>query len=220
MIIKSTYLNVSLRALLAVFSTVALTSGAQAAGSIDAGKEKAATCIACHGVDGNSANPQWPSLAGQGEAYMISTTEAFQIPLGEAGEVVEGGRYDPVMTGQAINLSAEDLADLGAYFNAQRMTGKVSDPALVGEGEGLYRGGNIEANVSACIACHGPSGRGNAPAAYPSIAGQHAVYTIKQLQDYRSGARKSDKSEVMRSITERMTDNEIAAVASYIQGLR
>ena len=124
------------------------------------------------------------------------------------------------MTGQAINLSAEDLADLGAYFNAQRMTGKVSDPALVGEGEGLYRGGNIEANVSACIACHGPSGRGNAPAAYPSIAGQHAVYTIKQLQDYRSGARKSDKSEVMRSITERMTDNEIAAVASYIQGLR
>lgn len=220
MIIKSTYLNVSLRALLAVFSTVALASGSQAAGSIDAGKEKAATCIACHGVDGNSANPQWPSLAGQGEAYMISTTEAFQIPLGEAGEVVEGGRYDPVMTGQAINLSAEDLADLGAYFNAQRMTGKVSDPALVGEGEGLYRGGNIEANVSACIACHGPSGRGNAPAAYPSIAGQHAVYTIKQLQDYRSGARKSDKSEVMRSITERMTDNEIAAVASYIQGLR
>lgn len=220
MIIKSTYLNVSLRALLAVFSTVALASGAQAAGSIDAGKEKAATCIACHGVDGNSANPQWPSLAGQGEAYMISTTEAFQIPLGEAGEVVEGGRYDPVMTGQAINLSAEDLADLGAYFNAQRMTGKVSDPALVGEGEGLYRGGNIEANVSACIACHGPSGRGNAPAAYPSIAGQHAVYTIKQLQDYRSGARKSDKSGVMRSITERMTDNEIAAVASYIQGLR
>ena len=220
MIIKSTYLNASLRALLAVFSTIALASSAQAAGSIDAGKEKALTCSACHGVDGNSANPQWPSLAGQGQAYFISTTEAFQQPLGDAGEVVEGGRYDPVMAAQAINLSAEDLADLAAYFNAQAMTGKVSDPALVSEGEGLYRGGNTEANVSACIACHGPSGRGNAPAAYPSIAGQHAVYTVKQLQDYRSGARQSDKSAVMRSITERMTDNEIAAVASYIQGLR
>ena len=220
MIIKSAYLNLSLRALLAVFSTAVLASGAQAAGSIDAGKEKAATCIACHGVDGNSANPQWPSLAGQGEAYMISTTAAFQVPLGDNGEVIEGGRYDPVMTGQAINHTPEDLADLGAYFNAQTMAGKVADPELVGEGENLYRGGNIEANVSACIACHGPSGRGNAPAAYPSIAGQHAVYTIKQLQDYRSGARKSDKSAVMRSITERMTDNEIAAVASYIQGLR
>jgi len=217
---KSSFFNLTVQALLAISSITIISSTASAAGSADNGKDKAATCVACHGSDGNSANPQWPSLAGQNEVYMMRTLQAFQVPLGENGQVVEGGRYDPVMTSQALALNPEDMVDIGAYFTAQKMAGKVSSPSLVGQGERLYRGGNMEAKVSACIACHGPSGRGNAPAGYPSIAGQHAVYTVKQLQDYRSGARKSDLSGMMRGTTERLTDDEINAVASYIQGLR
>jgi cytochrome c553 len=217
---KSSFFNLTVQALLAITSISLVSSAAAAAGSADAGKEKAVTCVACHGADGNSANPQWPSLAAQNEVYMTRTLMAFQLPLGDNGKVIEGGRYDPVMTSQAIALTPEDMADIGAYFTTQKMAGKVSNPSLVGSGERLYRGGNMEASVSACIACHGPNGRGNAPAGYPSIAGQHAVYTAKQLQDYRSGARKSDPSGMMRSITERLTYDEINAVASYIQGLR
>ncbi len=220
MINQSTLFKVAVQALLAITSTAFFSSLSLAAGSAEDGQEKAATCIACHGSDGNSANPQWPSLAGQNTAYLEKTLKAFQQPLGSDGKVTDGGRYDPVMTGQATNLSEQDMADLAAYFTGQKMAGKVSDPSLVGAGERLYRGGNMEANISACIACHGPNGRGNGPAGYPSLAGQHAVYTAKQLKDYRSGARKSDNAAIMRSITERLTDAEIEAVASYIQGLR
>jgi cytochrome c553 len=212
---KPAYFNTAVQALLAIISIAFFATAANAAGSADSGAEKASTCVACHGPDGNSANPSWPSLAGQNEAYFVKTIEAFKLPQGE-----DGGRYDVIMSGQSMALSEQDAADLGAYFAKQKMAGKVADPALIGTGERLYRGGNKTAGVSACIACHGPSGRGNAPAAYPSLAGQHAVYTIKQLKDYRSAARMSDDSAIMRSISERLTDDEIAAVASYIQGLR
>ncbi len=215
MIKKSAYFNIAVQALLAITSTAVFATAANAAGSADSGAEKASTCIACHGPGGNSANPSWPSLAGQNEAYFVKTIAAFKVPQGE-----DGGRYDVVMGSQAMGLSEQDAADLGAYFAGQKMAGKVANPSIVGAGERLYRGGNKEASVSACIACHGPSGRGNAPAAYPSLAGQHAVYTTKQLKDYRSNARKSDDSAIMRSISARLTDDEIAAVASYIQGLR
>jgi len=200
--------------------TFAVMSSSQAAGDADQGASKAATCIACHGVNGNSVNPSWPSLAGQHESYIAATLEAFKQPLGSDNQTAEGGRYDVVMSGQTLALNEQDMADLGAYFAAQKMAGKVSDPSLVAAGERLYRGGNKEAGVSACIACHGPSGRGNPPAGYPSVAGQHAVYTAKQLTDYRSAARKSDDGQIMRSVSERLTDDEIKAVAAYMQGLR
>lgn len=219
MIKNSAIFKVAAQALLGFTSVVALATTAQAAGDAKSGEEKAATCVACHGQQGNSAAPNWPSLAGQNEAYIVDTLKAFQIPQ-EGGKTVEGGRYDVVMTGQAIPLSEQDMADLGAYFEQQKMAGKVASPDLVGAGESLYRGGNKDAAISACIACHGPSGKGNPPAGYPSLAGQHATYTIKQLKDYRSGNRKSDDSAIMRSIAERLTDDEINAVASYIQGLR
>jgi len=199
----------------ALTAVTTLFSTAFAAGDADQGATKAATCIACHGPNGNSLNPTWPSLAGQHEAYIVDTLKAFKQPNG-----AEGGRYDVVMSGQALPLSEQDMADIGAYFAKQKMAGKVANPDLVALGERLYRGGDKEAKVSACIACHGPSGRGNAPAGYPSLAGQHATYTAKQLNDYRSGARKSDSGEIMRSVSARLTDDEIKAVSAYIQGLR
>ena len=187
-----------------------VSSTAIAAGSVDAGKQKSVTCAACHGVDGNSVNPEWPSIAGQHGKYLTKTLEAYK----------SGKRSDVLMTGQALGLSDEDIADLSAYFASQTATPRTADPDLVTDGERLYRGGNIDRGISACIACHGPRGRGNPAAGYPVIAGQHATYTAAQLRLYASGERKSDANQMMRNISAALTEDDIKAVSSYIQGLR
>lgn len=183
---------------------------ALASGSVEVGKARAVVCAACHGTDGNSLNPEWPSLAGQHETYVAASLQTFR----------KGTRQNVLMSGQAAALSDQDIADLAAYFAAQTLQPKTADPALVQAGQRLYRGGNKETATGACIACHGPNGRGNAPAGYPALAGQHATYTAAQLRAYRSGERTSDPNQMMRNIAARLTDSEIQAVASYIQGLR
>lgn len=181
-----------------------------AGGDAAAGAQKAATCAACHGIDGNSVNPQWPSLAGQNETYIVNTLNAFK----------NGTRTDLIMGAQAAALTDQDIADLAAYFASKTPTQRTADPKLAEAGERLYRGGSQEAQISACIACHGPAGRGNGPAGYPAVAGQHAAYTAKQLSDYQSGARTSDgDAQIMRNITTRLSKDEISAVAAYMQGL-
>ena len=181
-------------------------------GSIEDGKAKSITCAVCHGPEGNSANPLWPNIAGQNAPYILAQLKAFK----------EGARQDPLMTSQAMLLSDEDMADLAVYFESLPAAAQaVKDPGTVGRGEGLYRGGNLETGVAACIACHGPTGAGNPAAKYPALRGQHADYVAKTLRDYASGARTSDgKTQVMRDIAGRLRDDEIAAISSYVQGLR
>ncbi len=194
-----------------VFGLLVATGNlAHAAGDAAAGATKSGTCAACHGMDGNSVNPEWPSIAGQNEAYLVKTLNAFK----------SGSRTNLLMSAQAAALSEQDIADLAAYFAAQKPARRTADPKLAETGELLYRGGSQEAQISACIACHGPTGRGNGPAAYPAVAGQHAVYTAKQLTDYQNGARTSDgDAQIMRNITARLSKDEINAVAAYMQGL-
>jgi cytochrome c553 len=190
---------------------LALTGpGLMAAGSAERGASISLTCAACHGATGISANPEWPNLAGQHEKYTVQTLKAYQ----------SGDRQDVLMTGQAMSLSGQDIADLAAYFEGEQGAQNTADPALIAAGERLYRGGDRDKNISACIACHGPDGRGNRPAAYPSVAGQHASYTAKQLRAYADGTRKSDSNQVMRNIAVLLSEDEINAVSSYIQGLR
>lgn len=181
-------------------------------GSVEAGKAKSITCAACHGPDGNSVNPQWPSLAGQHATYIVKQLEAFK----------SGARSDPLMTPQAMMLSEEDMRNLAVYYASQQSAPKpVANPATVDRGEALYRGGDKETGVAACMACHSPTGRGNPAAAYPMLRGQYAAYAAKQLRDYASGQRKSDQpTRVMRDIASRLSDEDIAAVASYVQGLK
>jgi cytochrome c553 len=197
-------------ALLVLGAALAPVAPALAGGSIEAGQAKSTVCAACHGVDGNSLNPIWPSIAGQNEAYIVRSLRDFKA----------GTRKNVLMTAQAAALSEEDIQDLAAYFASRTLRPKTADPDLVAMGEQLYRGGNKETGIGACIACHGPAGSGNGPAGYPAIAGQHAPYTVAQLMAYRSGERVSDPSQMMRNNTARMTDAEIEAVASYVQGLR
>lgn len=172
-------------------------------------KTKAATCGACHGPDGNSVNPEWPSLAGQHPAYLVAQLQAFK------GNV----RKNPNMNAMAAPLSDQDMADLAGYFASQTLKVPSVDAEAAGAGAKVYRGGNAETGVPACMACHGPNGAGNVAANYPSVRGQHAKYTTLQLTAYKSGERATDPKSIMRSIAARMSSEEIDAVSRYIEGL-
>jgi len=181
-------------------------------GNAGAGQTKAATCAACHGADGNSvATPDWPSLASQHPTYVVRQLMAFK----------DGERADPGMRGLASTLSDQDMRDIAAWFGGQSMTPKGADPAEVERGQRIYRGGIPEREIPACIACHGPTGMGNPLAGYPRVSHQHATYLAKTLRDYRSGDRRSDAelNQMMRNVAELLTDDEIDALASYMQGL-
>ena len=181
------------------------------AGSAEAGQAKSVTCSACHGPDGNSFNPDWPNLAGQHQQYLVKALQSFK----------SGERMNPLMSGMAMPLTDADMADLAAYFGKQKRTSLTADPALVPTGERLYRGGNKVTGVPACLACHGPTGKGNPAANYPAIGGQHAAYSAAQLTAYRSKQRATDgDTQMMRNVSAALTDDEIKAVTSYIQGLR
>ena len=191
---------------------VALTSGVTlAAGDVTAGKTKSATCLACHGADGNSPNEIWPKIAGQHPQYIKNQLMDFK----------SGARSDPLMSAQAAALSEQDMEDLAAYFSSQAIKPGMAAADQVAAGERLYRGGNVASGVSACTACHGPKGQGNPAAVYPAIAGQHAAYVSKALKDFRAGARGSgDTGKMMRGVGAKMSDADIEAVAQYVQGLQ
>lgn len=181
-------------------------------GSLEAGKTKAVRCGACHGPDGNSVNPQWPSIAGQHAPYIVRQLEAFQ----------NGERTNILMSSQAMTLTEQDMKDVAVFFAAQPAAAKsVADPGLVEKGEALYRGGDKESGAAACLTCHGPTGRGNPSARYPLLRGQHATYIAATLREYANETRKSDgTTRIMRDIAKRLSEDDIVAVAAYVQGLR
>jgi cytochrome c553 len=181
-----------------------------AAGNAETGATKAVVCQACHGANGNSANPEWPSLAGLGADYIAEQLKNFK----------EMKRNNPVMMPNAAALSPDDMADLGAYFGSQTNTGLEADPSYWQAGEKLYRSGDKARGIPACMACHGPTGYGNEPAKFPALRGQHSVYVVKQLNDYASGTRTTGPNGIMPTISKRLTPDDMRNVASYLQGLR
>ena len=209
-------MNIKLAPLVAMASLALIASQVQAdslvEGSAEDGKAKAVTCTACHGPEGNSSSTMWPNIAGQNAPYLLDQLVAFK----------NGSRKDPLMTSQAMLLSDQDMADLAVYFESLPGAAQaVKDASTVDRGEALYRGGNSENGVAACLACHGPTGRGNPAAKYPALQGQHADYTAKQLNDYSAGTRETDgKTRMMRDIAGRLSKEDIEALSSYVQGLR
>jgi cytochrome c553 len=201
---------------------VCLTPIALADGSAAAGAPKAAACFACHGPNGNSVNPQWPNLAGQNAAYIEGQLKHFH----DKTRIDASGAMPPM----AAALSDQDMQDLGAFFAQQVAAGLEADPSYWQAGAQLYRGGDRARNIPACMACHGPVGRGNPAAGFPVLRAQHAVYTIAQLSDYAADKRytrndKGDSSggpnaEIMHTIAGRLTQQDIRNLASYVQGMR
>ncbi|MEE4378409.1 MAG: c-type cytochrome [Candidatus Competibacteraceae bacterium] len=209
-----------MKRLLVFAATCALfcsTATVMAAGDPVAGKQKSAPCAACHNADGNSTNPEWPKLAGQNVKY--STKQLLNFKAGNDPDATIK-RVNAIMNGMAAPLSEQDMDDISAYYASQAITPAEADPDLVALGEAIYRGGNLTTGMSACTGCHQPNGTGNPAAGFPSLAGQHAQYIETQLKAFRSMERANDPGQMMRNIAMKMTDAEIKAVASYIQGLR
>src|ERR1700729_1548287 len=196
--------------LAATISSTLVTTLAIPAPSVEAGATKAATGQACHGAKGNITNPEWPSLAGLGADYIADQLNNFK----------SGKRASPVMMPMTVNLTADDMADLGLYFDSLTNTGLEADPSYWQAGEKLYRGGDQARAIPACMACHGPTGRGNEPAKFPALRGQQSVYVVKQLNDYASGARATGPHPIMPTIAKRLSPDDIRNLASYVQGLR
>jgi cytochrome c553 len=187
-------------------------------GTAQAGATKSAVCSSCHGPNGNSTNPDWPRLAGQSAVYIAEQLRLFRA----------GTRNNPIMKPLAATLSDQDISDLAVYYQAQTVTGLEADPSFWKAGADLYRRGDKARNIPACIACHGPVGRGNIVGGYPALRAQESVYVVKQLNDYASGARytgtnvtSADPNSVMMfTIAKRLTPEDIRNVASYVQGMR
>jgi cytochrome c553 len=201
--------------------TVAQEAPGTMTGSAEAGAAKAAVCVACHGPNGNSANPEWPNLAGQNAAYLREQLAMFKAKK----------RNNPLMQPIIDPLSEQDFADVAAYFAAQTPAGLEADPSYWKAGEALYKSGDAARGIPSCSACHGPAGQGNLAAGYPAVRAQHSVYTVKQLQDYLTQNRYRDaanpavvhatrNSAMMTTIAARLTPEDIRNLASYLQGLR
>ncbi|HEX9627712.1 MAG TPA: c-type cytochrome [Acidiferrobacterales bacterium] len=188
---------------------VATHGALRAEGSIAAGKAKSAPCAACHGVDGNSANPLWPKLAGQVPEYLVKQLKDFK----------SGARKDPLMSGQAAGLATQDMQDLAAYYSTQKVAlgTAQADKQTIARGERLYRGGNAKFGVSACMSCHGPSGHG-IPPKFPRVSAQHPAYTEKQMLAFKNDERTND-DDIMTRTAFRMSAEEIKAVSQYMSGL-
>jgi cytochrome c553 len=181
------------------------------AADIQAGKSKSVACAGCHGTDGNSASGTWPSLAGQHASYLVKQLKDYK----------SGSRVNSTMQGMAGILATEaDLQDVAAYYQSQKLKPVKFDDKLIAKGESIYRGGITEISVPACMACHGPDGAGNAPAAWPSLKGQQPDYIVSQLKKFRDGTRANDTGKTMRNVAARMSDTEMMAVAAYIAGIK
>jgi cytochrome c553 len=190
---------------------VSLTAMAHGAGDPQAGEQNAAVCAGCHGPGGQKPiMGAYPKLSGLGEKYIHKQLVAIQ----------SGDRSVPEMTGILTGKSDQDLQDLAAYFDSQKMAVGQADPDLVDAGQALFRGGNLASGVPACAGCHNPQGLGNEPGGFPRLSGQNADYVAKQLKAYRDGTRATDSNAaIMMDVASKLTDAEIKAVASYVSGL-
>ena len=192
---------------------ISLGQQAIAAGDPAAGAQKIQTCSVCHGPNGNSINPVWPKLAGQHPNYTVKQLQDFK----------GGSRANPQMSPMTAALSEQDMEDIAAYYAEQTISESQIPSSVeyrdVELGEKLYRAGDASKDLASCMACHGPSAKGNPAAMYPSLGGQHAAYTAAQLTAFKTEARGNDTNGVMRDIALRMTNEEIQAVSQYLQGL-
>ena len=188
----------------------AATAAQPIKGDATAGQAKTAVCGACHNPDGNSLAPNFPKLAGQGQRYLEK----------QLHDIKSGKRTVLEMTGMLASFNDQDLADIAAYFSSQKGSVGAADPKLVERGRALFNGGDLDKGMPACTGCHSPNGAGIALAGFPHLSGQHSQYVSKQLTDFREGNRTNDGDAMtMRTIAGKLSNHDIEALASYIQGL-
>ncbi|NOQ12899.1 MAG: c-type cytochrome [Methyloprofundus sp.] len=232
----------SLIAVSVSFALLNMSGVVQAAGDIDAGRAKAASCASCHGENGNSMMPLFPKLAAQNEGYLIKQMQAFK----------DGSRSNASMSAMVSGLTDQDMQDIAAFYSAQTVTDNAlpqlnpddlddiddnneltadektaakkalqkQQDTLMALGYDVYRNGDLENEISACIACHGPNGEGNEPASFPALKGQHADYMAKTLTDFKAGARSNNPDNMMHMIAKKMTEKDIKAISYYVSTMK
>jgi len=181
-------------------------------GDANAGAAKAAVCGACHGPQGVAIAPNFPN-------YLYLQLKAFK----------DGQRKDSIMTGQAATLSDQDMRNLAAHFAAlpAKPAGK---PDAASRGAQLFLAGDPAKGVPPCQGCHGPAGQGPASPwsgapdtawhTFPRLAGQSALYVGQELGDYRHGKRVGvSNGRIMEGVAQHLDDEDIQALAAYIQSL-
>lgn len=201
---------------LALILTLLASCSTWAQGDIEAGKQKSATCAACHGQEGNSTLTQYPNIAGQHAGYLEKQLKEFKLGMETQGKQ---GRLEPVMSGMAMPLTEQDIMDLSAYFASLPMADNTTLEEVVPEGKALYLAGDMERGITACVACHGPRGNGTSLSGFPKISGQHADYVKAQLEKFRSADRANDMNAMMRDIAKKLTDEDIDTLSKYVGGL-
>ena len=203
---------------LLVCLAVGFSSSAIAEGNAETGKDLVTSkgCVACHGTDGNSALEMNPILAGQHAKYLVKQLKEFKL-AGETGGAE--GRNNAVMNSQAAMLSEQDMLDLAAFFESQDQKQGATPEDVIEKGQQLYRGGDLERGITACIACHGPRGNGMGLAGFPDISGQHYSYLKSQLEMFKKGDRNNDLNGMMRDIAKKLTDEDIEILSKYLGGL-
>lgn len=182
------------------------------AGDAEAGAQVAGVCAACHALDGNSIDPQYPKLAGQHAQYI-----ARQLRLYASGE-----RDNAIMLGFAAQLSEDDIRNVSAFYQAQQLQRGVADESVLERGKRLYAWGDLGSGLPSCAGCHGPAGLGNPASGYPVISGQHADYLAARLRAFRDGevwGKDGNANAVMSGVAARLTDEQITALSSYLEGL-
>lgn len=163
-----------------------------AAPDIAAGKASAGMCFNCHGAEGNSQRPGFPSLAGQKPAYLANQLRAFRA----------GTRKNGMMQNMAANLSNQDINNLAAYLGSLTNKKAGGDSALAKKGQ---------SKVAMCFGCHGMGAKGMGVT--PRLAGQQPAYLVRQLQSFKDGTRKNGP---MRGIAKMFTADEMAAIAEHM----
>ena len=195
-----------------ILLSVLLAAGSLVTGSVHAadakaGKAKAGVCAGCHGVNGQSPQPIWPHIAGQGAKYLGQQLRAFR------SKARTGLQMAPIVA----SLSDADIDNLAAHFSSLPAAVGTASASVAAAGEKLYRGGDAERGIPACMSCHGPAGRGMDAAAFPAVSGQYAQYSIAQLQAFAAGTR---SGPMMQQIASRLDAASMQAVAEYMAGLR
>ena len=205
--------------ILASILITSLSNPILAAGDAEAGQAKSATCMGCHGLAGNSTIPNFPKLAGQSEAYIVKQLQYFK----------SGERGNAMMAGVALSLSDQDMEDVAAYYSIQTISENSAKGSeeMIELGRKIYVGGKMDTQTTACIACHGPKGKGIPTAGFPAVAAQHADYTASQLKAFRQYSinQQTDSdgvervNEMMNNVAMGLTNEEIDALSQYIAGL-